>query len=400
MSVTTITSNPADYYHVWDQLSDADRDVVNRVRAFTTDHALPVVGEAWERADFPYELIPELRKVGIVGTAIKGYGAPGLTRLQAGLVAMELSRCDGSLNTFNAVHSGLAMGSINILGSDEQKERWLPKMANLDLLGAFALTEPDHGSDTVALETSARIEGDEVILNGAKKWIGLGHVADLVIVWARREDTGKVAAFVVEKDPETGNYPEGYEAEAITGKIAKRGIQQAEITLTDVRVPLANALAEAVGFRSVSRVLNTTRATVAWEALGHAQAAYDIAVQYTQERAQFGKPIASYQLVQRQLALMLADLTAMQLMCFRSAQLQDAGELSNDQASLLKMFCSDKGRDICRQSRDLLGGNGLLLENQVARHLTDMEVVHTYEGTDFIQSLIVGREITGINAIS
>lgn len=399
-SVPEMSADPTDYYEIWSQLSDDDRAIVERVRAFTRDHAMPVISEAWENADFPYEILPALGETGIVGTAVKGYGAPGLTRLQAGLVAMELSRCDGSLNTLNAVHSGLAMGTINLLGSDEQKERWLPRMAKLELLGAFALTEPEHGSDTVALETSARIEGDEVVLNGAKRWIGLGHVADLVIVWARREDTGRVGAFVVEKDPETGAYPEGYEATAITGKIAKRAIQQAQITLTDVRVPVANTLEHAVGFRSVSRVLNTTRSTVAWEALGHAQAAFDIAREYVMRREQFGQPIGSFQLVQRELALMLGDLTAMQAMCFHSAKLQDAGNFSNDQAALLKMFCADKSRTVCRRARDLVGGNGLLLENQIARHLTDMEVVHTYEGTDFIQSLIVGRAITGINAIS
>jgi glutaryl-CoA dehydrogenase len=291
------------------------------------------------------------------------------------------------------------MGSIDMLGDEAQKQRWLPDLAALRKLGAFALTEPDHGSDSVRLETVAERDGDFYRLNGAKRWIGLGHVADIVIVWARDADDGKVKAFVVERQAD-GEYPAGYSAAAITGKIAKRAIQQADIVLEDVRVPASNRLARSTSFRDVSAVLNTTRSTVAWEALGHAVAAYEIAARYAQERIQFGRPIASYQLVQYKLANMLAELTAMQLICFRTAALQDEGRLSNEQASLAKLFTSQKSRAICREARDMLGGNGLLLENHVGRHLTDMEVVHTYEGTDSIQSLILGRQITGIPAFS
>lgn len=389
----------SDYYDVAEYLSDEDRAIIDKVRGFVTAEVLPVVNEYWEKADFPYQILPALAELGIVGTAITGYGCPGLTRLQTGLVAKELSRGDGSINTINAVHSGLAMGAINLLGDEEQKQRWLPRMARLQLLGAFALTEPEHGSDSVALETTARLDGDHYVLDGAKRWIGLGHVADLVIVWARDAADGKVKAFVVEKTAD-GRYPDGYTAEAITGKIAKRAIQQADIQLHRVRVPAANKLARSRSFRDVSAVLNTTRSTVAWEALGHAEAAYELAVQYAQERVQFGAPIAARQLVQNALANMLADLTAMQLLCFRAAALQDQGRLSNEQASLAKMFTAQKSRALCRTARDLLGGNGLLLENHIARHLTDMEVVHTYEGTDFIQSLIIGRDITGIAAFA
>lgn len=393
--MTEIPAVNSDFYVVDDFMNDDDRAIASRVRAFVDERVTPIINEYWEKADFPYELIPHFRELGIIGTAIEGYGSAGLTRLQTGLVAMELARGDGSINTFNAVHSGLAMGTVNLLGSDEQKQRWLPAMARLEKLGAFGLTEPDHGSDSVALETSARLDGDHYVLNGSKRWIGLGHVAELVIIWARDVEDGKVKAFMVEKDAQ-GNYPEGYSAEAIQGKIAKRAIQQAQIELVDVRVPTANKLALSKGFRDVSAVLNRTRATVAWEALGHAQASYEIAVAYAHERVQFGKPIAHYQLIQNKLANMLADLTAMQLMMFRSATLQDEGRLSNEQASLAKLFCCQKGRQLCRDARDILGGNGLLLERHVARHLTDMEVLHTYEGTDFMQSLIVGREITGV----
>ncbi len=399
MSELSLHPVDSDFYRVSDFLGEADRALITRIRGFVDAEVTPIINDYWERADFPYHLLPSLRELGIVGTAIEGYGCPGLTRLQTGLVAMELSRGDGSLNTLNAVQSGLAMGSIALLGSEEQKQRWLPRMARLEALGAFALTEPEHGSDSVALETSARREGDAYVLDGEKRWIGLGHVADLVIVWARDTDDGKVKAFVVEKSAD-GEYPEGYEAEAITGKIAKRAIQQAHIRLAGVRVPAENRLAESTSFRDVSAVLNRTRSTVAWEALGHAVAAYEIAAEYVQRRVQFGRPIAATQLVQNKLANMLADLTAMQLLCFRTAALQDEGRLSNEQASLAKMFTGQRSRALCRDARDLLGGNGLLLENHVARHLTDMEVVHTYEGTDFIQSLIIGREITGIAAFS
>lgn len=387
----------SDFFAVGEYLNEADRALLLKVRAFVDDVALPLINESWETADFPYQILPKLSELGIIGTAITGYGAPGLTRLQAGLVAMELSRGDGSLNTFNAVHSGLAMGTIDLLGDEEQRARWLPAMAKLEKIGAFALTEPNHGSDSVALEATATLEGDHYVLNGEKRWIGLGHVADLVIIWARDTADESVKAFVMERHQD-GSFPSGYEAEAIQGKIAKRAIQQAQIRFEGLRIPVGNKLALANSFRDVGSVLNRTRSTVAWESLGHAMAAYEAAVNYTSHRIQFGKPISSYQLVQNTLAKMLADLTAMQLMCFRSGRLQDEGRLSNAQASLLKMFCGEKGRQLCRDARDLLGANGLLLENHVARHLTDMEVVHTYEGTDFIQSLIVGREITGVSA--
>lgn len=388
-----------DFFAVDEDLTDADREIVGRVRAFVDDEVLPIINGHWEQADFPYGVLPALARLGIVGTAIDGYGCPGLTRRQAGLVAMELSRGDGSLNTLNAVQSGLVMGTIALLGDEPQKQRWLPRLAGLELLGAFALTEPDHGSDSVALETTARLDGDHYVIDGQKKWIGLGHVADVVIIWARDVSDAKVKAFVMEKQA-NGRYPDGYDAAAITGKIGKRAIQQAEISISGLRVPAGNKLAASTSFRDVGAVLNRTRTTVAWEALGHAVAAYEIAARYVQERAQFGKPLAAFQLVQNRLANMLADLTAVKLMCFRTADLQDRGELSNEQASLAKMFAGGRALQICRDARELLGGNGILLENHVARHLTDMEVVHTYEGTDFIQSLIVGRAITGISAFA
>lgn len=387
----------SDFYLVDETLGEQERSIVPLVRSFVDERVLPVINDYWERAEFPWELLPDLARLGIAGGAIHGHGSPGLTRLGAGIVAREISRGDGSLNTFFAVHSGLAMGSVDMLGSEEQKARWLPAMARLERIGAFALTEPNHGSDSVALETTARRQGDHYVLNGSKRWIGNAHFADLVILWARDEADGDVKGFVVEKNAD-GSHPDGYHSTVITGKIGKRAIPQSDLRLVELRVPVENRLANAESFRDVARVLATTRSGAAWESLGHATAAYEIALRYAQERQQFGRPIASFQLVQNRLANILSELTAMTLMCHRLAQLADAGKLTSAMASLAKMHAAQKGRWICAEARDILGGNGLLLENHVARHIGDMEVVHTYEGTDSIQSLLVGREITGISA--
>ena len=388
-----------DYYLLDELLTEEARDVRARVRAFVESDVLPVINDYWERADFPWPLVPKLAGLGVVGSTIQGYGCPGLSPLAAGMVTMEMSRGDGSVNTFLGVQSGLAMGSIALLGSEEQRQRWLPGMAALDLIGAFALTEPDHGSDSVALETTVHRDGDSWVLNGAKRWIGNASIADVIVVWARDTDDGKVKAIVVEKNAD-GTYPDGYTAELITGKIGKRAVWQPDVTLRNVRVPLENKLAGANSFRDATRVLTATRGGAAWESLGHAIAAYEIALNYAQTRIQFGKPIASFQLVQHKLAGMLAEITSMQLYCFRMAQLQEQGRWTGPMASLAKMNHARKGRQICLDARDILGGNGLLLDHHIARHLTDMEVVHTYEGTDNIQALLVGRDITGIAAIA
>ncbi|MHA7301717.1 acyl-CoA dehydrogenase family protein [Pseudarthrobacter sp. MDT1-22] len=389
----------SDYFMVDDFLSEDERIIRQKVRNFVETDLLPVINDYWDRAEFPFVLVPKIAALGIVGTTIEGYGCPGMSRLAAGMVAMEMARGDGSINTFIGVQSGLAMGTINTLGSDEQKQRWLPGMARLEKIGAFGLTEPDHGSDSVRLETSARRDGDHYILNGRKRWIGNASFADVVVLWARDEADGKVKAFILEKNSD-GTYPAGYQAEVITGKIGKRAILQPDITIENLRIPAENKLVEANSFRDVTRVLTATRGGASWESVGHGIAAYEAAVKYAKERVQFGKPIASYQLVQNKLANMLAELTAMQLICFRLAALADQGKMTGPMASLAKMHTAQKARWICQEARDILGGNGLLLENHVARHMTDMEVVHTYEGTDSIQSLLIGRDITGISAFS
>jgi glutaryl-CoA dehydrogenase len=393
MIETPTRTTETDYYLVSELLGDRERAVRDCVREFCDREVLPVVDGYWERAEFPFELIPKFAALNLAGGTIEGYGCPGLSQLAAGLVACELARGDGSMDTFFGVHSGLAMGSIGLLGSEEQKARWLPAMARMELLGAFALTEPDHGSDAVMLETSARRDGSHYVLNGRKRWIGNASFADVVIVWARDED-GHVGGFVVEKGTP------GYAAEVITGKIAKRAVWQADITLTDVRVPVENRLENARSFGDTSKVLSATRNGVAWKATGHAIAAYEAAVAYVTSRRQFGNTLGSYQLVQAKLAWMLAEITSMQTLCLRASQLQDAGKLTPGMSSLAKLSCARKARQIVADARDLLGGNGILLEYRVARHFADMEAVFTFEGTDHMQSLILGRDITGESAFA
>ena len=386
-----------DYYMIDDLLTDEERDIRDRVRAFADAEVIPIINDYWEKAEFPFELVPKLAELNIAGGSIQGHGCPGMSHVAAGLCAIELSRGDGSLNTFFGVHSGLAMGTIDICGSEEQKERWLPAMARLEKIGAWGLTEPDHGSDSVMLETTARRDGDGWVLNGKKRWIGNATFADIVIIWARDVEDGQVKGFVLEKD-ESGEHHPGYSTELITGKMGKRAVWQPDIYLEDVRVPAENKLEFANSFKDTNKVLTATRSGVAWEAIGHAVAAYEAAVQYSKERVQFGKPIASFQLIQNKLSNMLAEITNMQLMVYRLSQLQEQGKMTGPMASLAKMNNAKKAKQVCADARDTMGGNGVLLEYHVARHLSDMEIVYTYEGTDTIQSLIVGRDITGISA--
>jgi glutaryl-CoA dehydrogenase len=382
-----------DYFFLREQLTEDELAVLQRVRRFVDDEVLPVIGGYWERAELPWPLIRRLGELGIVGEEIDGYGCPGLSPIACGLMHMELNRGDGSLGTVVGVQSGLAMKSIAMLGSEDQKQRWLHGMASLSTLGAFALTEPDHGSDSVALETSADREGDKFVINGAKRWIGNGSIADVVVVWARAED-GQVHGFLVEKGTP------GYDARVIEGKGSLRAIWQAEIQLTDVVVPEENRLPGARTFKDTARVLAGTRSTCAWAALGHAVAAYETALTYAKRRTQFGKPLCSFQIVQDRLVRMLAEVTAMQLYCLQIGRLAERGHLTDTIAGLAKLNNTRKARQVCAEARDMLGGNGILLENHVIRHMTDIEAIHTYEGTETMQTLIVGRDITGIGAFA
>ena len=374
-------------------LTEEEREVREHVRAFSDMEVIPIMAECWEKGEFPFHLVPKLAELGICGDTVKGYGCAGLSAVGAGLAAMELARGDGSVYTFFGATSGFAINTIHALGSEEQKEKWLPGMARLEKLGAFALTEPEHGSDVVMLETTARREGGEYVLDGRKRWIGNGTVADVMIVWARGED-GNLGGFLVERGTP------GLHASPITGKASKRPGIQADITLDGVRVPEENRLPGARSFKDTTGALVVVRCGVAWEALGHAIASYEAALAYAEGRRQFGRPIASFQLVQDKLAKMLADITTMYLLCIQLGRLADEGGLTDVAASLAKMDNARKARRICLDARDLMGGNGILYEHHVARHWADMEAVYTYEGTDSINSLIVGRKITGHRAFS
>ncbi len=383
-----------DYFGLRDQLTPTQLDYLMRTRAFVDDDVLPVINDYWERAEFPRPLIAALAGVGIVGGGIEGYGCPSMDPLATGLVQMELSRGDGSMATFLGVQAGLAMHSIAQLGSEEQKQRWLPRLASLEAIGAFALTEPDHGSDSVGLETTARRDGDDWVLDGHKKWIGNGSIADVVVVWARDVDDRQVKGFLVETPAA------GYDARKIEGKGSVRAVWQAEITLSGVRVPEAARLPGARTFADCAQVLVGTRSICAWGALGHATAGYEAALSYALRRTQFGKPLAAFQIVQQRLVRMLADLTAMQMYCLQTARLEEAGRLSPTLAGLAKLHNTTKARAILADARDLLGGNGILLEHHVIRHMADIEALHTFEGTETIQTLIVGRDITGYGAFA
>ena len=383
-----------DYFRIADQLTAEERDHWRRTRDFVDDEVLPVINDYWERAEFPAPLVAKMAELGIVGDGIEGYGCPQLSPIATGLVHMEINRGDGSLGTFLGVQAGLAMRSIALLGSEAQKQRWLPGLAALSKFGAFALTEPTHGSDSVALETSARREGDTWVLNGQKKWIGNGTIADVTVVWARDAADGKVKGFLV------GKGTPGHVATRIDGKGSLRAVWQAEIELRDVAVPEANRLPGARSFKDAGAVLAGTRNTVAWSALGHAVAAYDAARSYCGQRVQFGKPLVSFQIVQERLVKMLAEICSMQLYCLRLGRLIEEGRFSDTIAALAKMNNTSKAREVILAARDLLGGNGILLDFHVMRHLADMEAIHTYEGTETIQTLIVGRDITGVAAFA
>ena len=374
-------------------LPEEDLELLLRVRAFMTREVEPVINDYWTRAEFPHDLVPGLAGLGIAGLAYDGPGCPGRGALVDGMVAMELGRVDPSIATFMGVHGGLAMGSIQLCGSDEQRERWLPAMARMELIGAFGLTEPDVGSAISAgLATTARRQGEEWVLDGEKKWIGNAAFADLVVVWARDEDDGQVKGFVVEKGTE------GMTFDKQEDKIALRVVQNAEIHLRGVRVPEANRLQRAESFRDTADVLRVTRMGVAWQATGCARGAFEHALRYTKEREQFGRPIASFQLVQDLLVKMLGNVTASTAMNVRASQLQDAGLLADEHASLCKAYSTVRMRESVGWAREVLGGNGILLEHHVGRLVADAEAIYSYEGTREMNTLIVGRAITGHSA--
>ena len=382
-----------DFYHLGHTLTDAERALQLKVRAFMETEVKPLVNRYWQKGEFPFEIIPRLAELNICGVTYEGYGCPHLPFLMEGVLAMEMARVDSSIATFFGVQSGLAMGSIYLLGSEAQKQEWLPGMQKLQTIGAFGLTEPEVGSGAAGgLTTTAKRQGDTWVLNGQKKWIGNATFSDVTIIWARDLDDGQVKGFLVRK----GN--PGIDVEKIEDKMALRIVQNGLITLRNCTVPESDRLQNANSFKDTSLVLRMTRAGVAWEAVGCARGAYESALAYTRQRKQFGKPIASFQLIQNHLVEMLSNLTAMQTMVFRLSQLQDEGKLTDEHASLAKVFCTLRTRDIVSRAREVMGGNGILLQYDVARFVADAEAIYSYEGTKEINSLIVGRAITGFSA--
>ncbi len=384
----------SDFYLIREFLSESDLALMKRVRAFMESRVAPIINTYWVDDAFPFELIPEIRELNIAGIGFEGYGCPGGSTLLDGFIAMELARVDSSISTFYGVHSGLAMGSIYLGGSEEQKQKWLPPMARLEKIGCFGLTEPLVGSGSGGgLLTTAKREGDTWVLNGQKRWIGNSPWCDLSIIWARDVDDNQVKGFIVENKTTPG-----FSVEKIENKIALRVVQNGVITLDNCRVPEENRLQGDMSFRDTARVLRLTRQYVAWEAVGCSMGAYEHALRYAQTREQFGKPIASFQMIQDHLAKMLGNITASQCMVVRLAELQDQGKLLDQQSSLAKAFCTSRMRETVAWAREIFGGNGIVLDYNVARFFADAEALYSYEGTREMNHLIVGKAITGFSA--
>ena len=389
-----VTPLDVDYLDAFGEATEEDRAHWDRARAYGRE-VLERIDGHWDRAEYPLDLVARAGELDLLTDGLEVPGHAVMSPLAAGLVAMEISRADGSMAAAAAVQGGLVLRALVHCASPEQKERYLEPVARGTLPGGFALTEPLHGSDSVSLETSARPDGaGGWVLNGAKKWIGNGAAGGITIVWARDTEDGQVKGFVVEQSTP------GYEAEVITGKGALRAIHQAEITLTDVRVGDDARLPGVATFKDAARVLVATRVNVGWSALGHATAMFEAALAYARQREQFGKPLGAHQMVQERLAQMLDEVTAMQTRCVAVARLQAAGRLRDEQASLLKYACTRGARRVAQIARDMLGGNGILLEHRVMRHFADVEALHTYEGTESVQALILGRDLTGMSAFA
>jgi len=385
----------SDFYHLADTLNADERAILQRVRTFVDSKVAPIINKYWVEDAFPFELLPAFKELNLAGVGIQGYGCAGGNQLLVGLVAMEMARVDASIATFFGVHSGLAMGSIAIAGTEEQKQKWLPPMARMEKIGCFGLTEPLVGSGAGGgLTTTAKREGDIWVLNGQKRWIGNAPWCDISIIWARDVDDNQVKGFIVENK----NTP-GFSVEKMQNKIALKVVQNGQITMKDCRVPDANHLASGTqSFRDTARVLRGTRYLVGWETTGCQMGAYENALKYAQERLQFGKPIGSFQIIQDLLAKMLGNITACQCMVARTAQLADEGKLTDQQSALAKAFTTSKTRETVSWARELLGGNGILVDYNVARFFADAEALYSYEGTYQMQNLIVGKAITGFSA--
>jgi alkylation response protein AidB-like acyl-CoA dehydrogenase len=401
-SVATKTVKPpkplpppnSDFYEVYETLAPDELATVKRVRAFMEAKVEPVITKYWVDDAFPFELLPATKELGIGGLGMNGYGCAGGSVALLGFVLMEIARIDPSFATFFGVHDGLAMGSIYIDGSEEQKQKWLPPMARFEKIGCFGLTEPLVGSGASGgLTTTAKREGDTWILNGEKRWIGNAPWCDVSVIWARDLADNQVKGFIVENKTTPG-----FSVDKIQNKVSLKVVQNGHITLKDVRVSETNRLQGGNSFRDTARVLKMTRYAVAWMATGCAMGAYEAALKYSQQRLQFGRPIGSFQLVQDLLAKMITNITAAQCLIVRQAQLHAEGKLTDAHAALAKAFATAKCRETVAWAREVLGGNGIVADYKVARFFTDAEALYSYEGTYQMQNLIVGKAITGLSA--
>jgi glutaryl-CoA dehydrogenase len=394
MTVTaaaTFTPIPSDFYGLEDKLEDREKDVLMRLRAFLETEVKPLVNDHWARAEFfPMSVVKGLADLGLFGMPWEETRPFENSAVFRGWVALELGRIDASVATLVGMQNGLVMGAIGVGGSPEQRAEWLPKFASAEWLGCFGLTEPLSGSDSAqGLRTTATRDGDEWVLNGAKRWIGNGTVASHAVIWAKSTEDGQVKGFLVPTSTP------GFAASKIENKQALRIVQNADIVLTDVRVPEANRLQKAESFRETAAVLRLTRAEVAWAAVGNSIGAYEAAVKYGAERVQFGKPIDEHQLIQEHYAKMLGNITASIAMCTRVSAMLDEGTQRDEHAALAKEFTTSRMRETVAWARESMGGNGIVLDNDVIRHFADAEAMFSYEGTREMNVLIVGRAITG-----
>jgi glutaryl-CoA dehydrogenase len=380
-----------DYYEIDDLLTEEQRMMRDAVRDWVEAKFLPVVSQHHRDGTFPMELARDLGEMGVFGATLKGYGCAGLDNVAYGLIMQELERGDSGLRSFASVQSGLVMYPIYSYGSDAQKDRWLPRLQSGAALGCFGLTEPDHGSDPGSMKTRAVKKGQEYVLNGTKLWITNGSVADVAVVWAKGDD-GEIGGYLVEKGTP------GYSTLDIHGKFSMRASITSELAFADCRIPLENKLPGVKGLKGPLSCLSQARYGIAWGAIGAAMGCYDWALQYAQQRIQFNKPIGSFQLVQQKLVWMITEITKAQLLCWRLGQLKDAGRARPQQISMAKMNNVQMALDGARMARDILGAAGIVDEHPIIRHMMNLETVNTYEGTHDIHTLIVGRDITGLDA--
>ncbi len=380
-----------DYYRIEDLLSEEEKMVQKLTRDWITEKFLPIIKECFDKAKFPKDIIPQLAELGLLGIKVKSiYGGSEMSNVSYGLICQELERGDSGLRSFVSVTNSLVAYPIETFGSEEQKKLWLPKLAKGEKVGCFGLTEPDAGSDPGSMKTAARKDGDSYVISGVKTWITNGSIADVAVVWAKTEEG--IRGFLVEKGKK------GFSSKKIPYKYSLRASVTSELVLDEARVPIENMLPEAKGLKASLMCLNEARYGIAWGVLGAAVDCYETALNYTKNRIQFGKPIASFQLVQQKLVEMVNEITKAQLLVLRLGRLKDEGRARHQQISLAKMNNVAMALKIARDARDLLGANGICIDYPVIRHMLNLESVYTYEGTNSVHLLTVGEDITGISA--